>query len=127
MEDADHYRCRRIYLKQSDDTKLQAEVACEALAKIEGILVAAAHSEYCVHIIYSLDQISFEIINDLLVELEFEIDNSLLSSFRNTIYDYLEDNARDNLHVDETGQLQGQGESHEKPHQDNDQYWDDYR
>ncbi len=127
MEDADHYRCRRIYLKQSDDTALQAETACEALTNIEGILLAAAHGEYCIHIIYSLDQISFEIVNDLLVELEFEIDNSFLISFRNTIYDYLEDNARDNLHVDESGQPLEEGDSHEKPHQDNDQYWDDYR
>ena len=38
MEDADRYRCRHIYLKQSDDLELQAHAACAALANLEGIL-----------------------------------------------------------------------------------------
>ena len=107
MEDADRYRCRHIYLKQSDDPAVQADAACEALASLDGILLVAPHSESSVHVIYSLDKLSFEIVIDLLAELEFEMDNSFLNSLRNTIYGYLEDNARDHLHIDESEGDQG--------------------
>jgi hypothetical protein len=126
MEEADRYRCRRLYLKPSEDPRLQAPAACEALANLEGILLAAPHSEFSVHIIYSLDHLSFEIVIDVLVELDFELDNSFLLSLRNTIFCYLEDNARDRLHIDETAESQEHPENSEKPHPDKDQYWEDY-
>lgn len=127
MEEADRYRCRRIYLKQSDDPARQAEGACAALTNIDGILLAAAHGENCVHIIYSLDELTYDIVVELLAELNFEIDNSFLLSIRDTIYGYLEDNARDHLHIDDAEQPQDDSDSPEIPHQDNDQYWEDYR
>lgn len=127
MEDADRYRCRHIYLKQSDDPALQAESACGALANLDGILLAAAHSENCVHIIYSLDELTFEIVIELLGELGFELDNSFLASLRKTIFSYLEDNARDHLQIDQADDQPEQPEDPEIPQPDNDQYWEDYR
>lgn len=126
MEDADRYRCRHIYLKQSDDPTLQAHAACAALANLEGILLAAPHSEHSVHIIYSLDTLSFEIVIELLGELNFEMDNSFLMSLRNTIYCYLEDNARDNMQVDAPEDPQNDADNPDIPQQDNDHYWEDY-
>jgi hypothetical protein len=126
MDDVDRYRCRHIYLKQSDNPALQAAAACAALANIEGILLAAPFDEGSVHIIYSLDKLSFEIVIELLSELNFEMDDSFLISLRNTIFCFLEDNARDNMHIDVTEFQQEDSESHELPHQDNDKYWDDY-
>ena len=102
MEDAEHYRCRLIYLKPANETNKQAQAACDALAGIDGILLAAPFSEHGVHIIYSLNQRSFELITDLLNELGFDMDDSILISLRNTIYCFLEDNARDNMHIDVT-------------------------
>jgi hypothetical protein len=55
MEDADRYRCRRIYLKRSDDPACQTRAACEVLFDIEGILFASPFSKSGAHIIYSLD------------------------------------------------------------------------
>ncbi len=128
MDDADRYRCRRIYLKQSDNPAYQANAACDALVNIEGILLATPFNDYGLHIIYSLDKLSFEIVLELLNELEFETDNSLLISLRNTIFGFLEDNARDNLHVDVTEFQQDEGDDPEIPQQqDSDKYWDDYR
>jgi len=127
MEDADHYRCRHIYLKPSDNPDLQAPAACAALSNLEGIVLAAPHSEYSVHIIYSLDELSFEIVIELLGELDFEMDNSFLMSLRNTIYCYLEDNARDHMQIESPEGQHEDGESSEIPHQDKDQYWEDYR
>ncbi len=126
MEEADCYRCRYIYLKPSDNKALQAEAACAALANIDGILLAAAHSEFSVHIIYSLDELTFEIVIDLLAELEFELDNSFLISIRKTIYGYLDDNARDNLQLDAGDAQQDESADHDMPHEDTEQYWKDY-
>jgi hypothetical protein len=128
MDDEDRYRCRCIYLKQSDNPAYQAEAACDSLTNIEGILLAAPFSAHCIHIIYSLDKLSFEIVIELLDELEFETDKSLLLSLRNTIFGFLEDNARDNMHIDVTEFQQDDSESPDTPEQqDNEKYWDDYR
>jgi hypothetical protein len=127
MDDADRYRCRRIYLKQSDNPAYQADAACDALVNIEGILLAKPFNVSGIHIIYSLDKLTFEIVTELLNELEFETDTSLLISLRNTIFSFLEDNARDNMHVDVTEFQQGEDEHPEIPHQQGDEkYWDDY-
>jgi len=128
MNDADRYRCRRIYLKQSDNPAYQAEAACAALTNIDGILLTTPYSAHCIHIIYSLDKLSFEIVIELLDELEFETNKSLLLSLRNTIFCFLEDNVRDNMPVDVTEGQQDASESPETPQQqDNEKYWDDYR
>ena len=126
MEEADRYRCRYVHLKQSKDPALQASAACEALAHIDGILLAAPHGEHSAHIVYSLDELSFEIVIDLLIELEFELDNSFLTSLRNTIYCYLEDNARDQIGGESSEEPPEERESPEIPHRDKEQYWDDY-
>ncbi len=128
MDDANRYRCRRIYLKQSDNPAYQADAACEALTNIDGILLAAPFDAHCMHIIYSLDTLSFEIVIDLLDELEFETDKSLLLSLRNTIFGFLEDNARDNMQLDVTEFQQDDSENPEPAQQrDDKKYWDDYR
>ena len=126
MEDADRYRCRRIYLKQSDDPACQANAACEALINIDGILLASPFGEHGAHVIYSLDKLSFEIVIELLDELNFEMEDTLLIKLRNTIFCFLEDNARDNMQIDVTEFQQEDGEITEVPHQDTDRYWEDY-
>jgi hypothetical protein len=126
MDDADRYRCRHIHLKQSDNPAHQADAACAALTNIDGILLAAPFSEHSVHIIYSLDKLTFEIVIELLIELDFVMDDSFLISLRNTIFCFLEDNARDNMHIDVSEFQQEDSTSPEIPHQDNDKYWDDY-
>ena len=127
MEEADHYRCRLVYLKHSDDPAFQANAACEALLGIDGILLAAQIDDHSVHIIYSLDKLSFELITGLLSELNFELDDSMLISLRNTIYCYLENNARDNMHIDVTDFALDDDEIEDKPEADTQKYWDDYR
>ena len=126
MEEADQYRCRLINLKHNDDPDHQAEAACEALANIDGILLAAPFSKHSVHIIYALDSLTFEIIIELLTELNFELQDSILVTLRNTISCYLEDNARANMHLDITEFQESEGESQEVT-PDSNKYWEDYR
>ena len=126
MDDFEHYRCRHIYLKQSDDRPKQAAAACEAVAGIEGILLAAPIDANNIHLIYSLNHFSFEMISELLDELGFELEDSILLSLRNTIYQYLEENARDNMNIDVTEFVEKPSEEQEIPHQSPDKYWEDY-
>ena len=128
MDDTDQYRCRLIYLKQTDDITKQAEAVCEAVAGIEGIILAAPFDRYSVHLIYSLDNLSFELLTDLLNELGFEFECSILLSLRNTIFEFLEANVRDNRHIDVTKfQVDSdEGEAATLPRQTPDKYWEDY-
>ncbi|MFT5657414.1 MAG: hypothetical protein ACI9KN_000687 [Gammaproteobacteria bacterium] len=127
MEDTDHYRCRLVYLKKTDDPAKQAEAACEAVSNIEGIILAAPSDKHSVHLIYSLNSLSFELLTDLLDELGFELDNSILLSLRNTIFQFLEANARENMHIDVTHfQDESNEESTGIPQQSSDKYWKDY-
>jgi hypothetical protein len=128
MDDTDQYRCRLIYLKQTNDSTKQAQAACEAVSGIEGIILAAPSDSHSVHIIYSLNDLSFELITDLFNELGFELDKSILLSLRNTIFEFLETNVRDNMHIDVTKFQEGpeEDESTSLPSQSSDKYWEDY-
>ena len=128
MDDTDQYRCRLIYLKPTDDITKQAEAACEAVAGVEGIILAAPSDSHSVHLIYSLNNLSFELLTDLLNELGFELDNSILLGLRNTIFEFLETNVRDNMHIDVTKFQEDtdEDESAGLPRQSSDKYWEDY-
>jgi len=126
MEDTDHYRCRLIYLRQTADLSKQADAACDTLAGIEGILLAAPADLYSIHLIYSLDHLSFELIIDLLDELGFEMDDSILLVLQKTIFQYLDTNARENMHIDISEFQQEPMETPEIPHESSEKYWEDY-
>ncbi|MFV2030880.1 MAG: hypothetical protein ACC663_00160 [Gammaproteobacteria bacterium] len=126
MDAFEHYRCRHIYLKASDEASKQAEAACHAVAGIEGILLAAPIDTSSIHLIYSLNYFSFELIIDLLGELGFECENSVLLSLRNTIYQFLEENARDNMALDTLCFEEKLPEHQDIPHQSTEKYWEDY-
>ena len=126
MVDTDHYRCRLIYLRHSDDLSRQAEAACDKLAGIEGILLAAPADQYSIHLIYSLDHLSFELVVDLLNELGFEMDDSILLALKKTIYQYLDTNARENMHIDVTQFEEEPADTPDVPQQSSEKYWEDY-
>ena len=126
MDDTDHYRCRLIYLRETADQSKQADAACNSLAGIEGVLLAAPSDQYSIHLIYSLDHLSFELIIDLLNELGFEVDDSILLTLQKTIFQYLDTNARENMHIDVSQFEQEPTETPEIPHQSPDKYWEDY-
>ena len=96
------------------------------LAEVEGILLAAPFDSCSIHLMYSLNQISLELVTDLLDELGFELDNSILVTVRKTIYQFLDANARDNMHLDLASFQEKPDETPEIPHQSSEKYWDDY-
>ena len=72
--------------------------------------------------------ISFELLADLFNELDFELDNSILLSLRNTIFQFLETNVRDNMSIDVTKSINESEEvdSSRLLSQPSDKYWEDY-
>lgn len=127
MEEAEHYRCRRINLEPRDEPERQAEAACEVLANVDGILLAAPFSAHSIHVIYSLDKVTYELIIELLVELRFDLKDSILLSLRNSIYCYLEENARANMSIDVTEFEIDENADNDAQSRDGEQYWEDYR
>ena len=105
----------------------QAEEACIALKGIRGVYHVYPLNPRRIHLTYSLELLSFELIEDLLIELGFYLDNSIIARIRRTLFQYLEDNVREKLHVDEEDhslvcQIDA-GLEHEEP----EKYWNDYR
>lgn len=107
MDDIEHYRCHHIYLKQSDEESQQAQAASNKFAGIEGIVLATPIDIHRIHLIYSLD-------------------HSILLSLRNTIYQYLEENARENLDIGVTSIKPKSSEGQEIARQSPDIYWEYY-
>ncbi|GMQ83841.1 MAG: hypothetical protein BMS9Abin08_0668 [Gammaproteobacteria bacterium] len=72
----------------------QALSAVLVLADIEGIIRVTIpdHSRNTIHVSYDLNQISLYIIEDLLSELGFHLDNSLLAKLKRALYYYTEEN-----------------------------------
>ena len=126
MEDTDHYRCRLIYLRPDADLSKQAKAACDKLAGIEGILLAAPADQHSIRLIYSLDHLSFELVVDLLDELGFDMDDSILLTLKKTIYCFLDTNARENMHIDVTQFEKEPTDTPDVPQQSSEKYWEDY-
>jgi len=127
MDDKASHRSRLFYLRQSADPARQAEAACKALTGVKGVVSAEAVSTNSIQLVYSLNYLSFEIVTDLLLEIGFKLDHSIVSSLRKTLLKFLEDNARDHMHSDTSEYphpLQGYTEI---PHQKSNKYWDHYR
>ena len=126
MDEHIHIRERKICLTRDGD-KSQVVKACEALRGIQGVYHAQPVSNYRLTLTYSLEHLSFELVEELLKELGFYLDNSIFAIIRRNIYQYLEDNAREKLHVDEEKQALVCDIEAELPHDEPEKYWNNYR
>lgn len=124
MEDQEFIKTRKICLQRSEE-KGNAFKACAALKGIHGILEAKPIADHRIKMTYSLEILSFELIEELLKELGFKLDRSLPAFLRRYYYQYMEDTAREKLVIDtEKQHLTCSVEPQEltKPKQ----YWDEY-
>ncbi len=126
MDDQAYYRKRMICLARNGDTT-QAHTACEALRSIKGVIEANPISHYRLTLTYSLQNLTFELIENLLKELGYYLDDSVFALIRRNIYQYLEDNAREKIHVDEEKHKLICDVDSELPHEEPDKYWHNYR
>ena len=126
MDEKVHIRKRLVCLRRSGDQS-QAEEACAALRGIKGVVDAHPVSESRLSLTYSLEHLTFELIEGLLSELGFYLDDSIFAMIRRNIYQYLEDNAREKIHVDEENQKLVCQVDPEIPHDEPEKYWNNYR
>jgi len=125
MDDSSFIRKRLVCLRRSGDPS-QADEACAALRSIKGVVDAHPVNHHRLRLTYSLEHLTFELIEDLLRELGFYLDNSIFSFIRRNIYQYLEDTAREKIKVDEdrhTLVCQVDPQAQDEP----EKYWNNYR
>ena len=126
MVDNPLIRKRMICLKPGIEGN-QAEQACTALRGVKGVFEVRPLSHRRIHLTYTLEMLSFELIEGLLSELGFKLDNSILAKIRRTVYQYLEDNVREKMHVEEEEHAlvcqADDGLDQEEP----EKYWNNYR
>jgi len=63
---------------------------------------------------------------DLLDELGFKTDDSILLTLKKTIYCFLDTNARENMHIDVTQFEEEPADKPDIPQQSSEKYWEDY-
>ncbi|MBC8209526.1 MAG: hypothetical protein H8E21_00565 [Gammaproteobacteria bacterium] len=126
MTEQIHIRKRMVCLVPGDQQST-AQEACIALRGIQGVHDAQAISAHRLSLTYSLEYLSFELIEELLRELGYFLDDSMFSKVRRTMFQYLEDNVREKLHVDEEKQALVCDIDAELPHDEPEKYWNNYR
>lgn len=124
MQEPNHLRNRMVCLTRNGD-KNQAAEACAALRGIKGVEMAEPVNHHRLRLTYSLEDLTFELIEALLKELGYYLDNSIFAIIRRNIYQYLEDNAREKFQL---------GKEHQAlicdidvPKSEPEKYWNNYR
>jgi len=121
MDSNDYIRTRSICLKKTADG--QAREACNILQRVSGIHSVSAMTKHRLKMTYSLEFLTFELVEGLLKELGLELDQSFPAYVRRYYYQYAEDNVRESLMMNaEKHHLVCRLSDVDKP----EQYWDQY-
>jgi len=125
MDRNEYIKTRTVCLKKRS-TAGQAIEACAVLKGVKGVIHVTPKNDHHLKLTYSLEFLTFELIEGLLKELGFRLDTSIPAYLRRYYYQYMEDNARESLTInDEEHQLTCCIDPNEAENPD--QYWDQYR
>jgi hypothetical protein len=83
--------------------KQQAHSASLVLSDVEGIERLRPNGSNLLHVSYDITSLSLCLIEDVLVDLGFHLDNSLTVKLKRALYYYTEEVERANLGLDECG------------------------
>jgi len=97
MTSEDAIKQRLICLRGPHQTEDQAPAAAKVLSDVTGVFKAEAISTNRVRLTYSLEYLTFDLIADLLQELGFHLDNSVISKIRRALFQYVETTALERL------------------------------
>jgi len=81
----------------------QAHSASLILSDVEGVHLLRPHDSYLLHISYDISCLNLNLIEDVLVDLGFHLDNSLMVKLMRALYYYTEEAERANLGLDACG------------------------
>lgn len=96
-EPTDTIKHREIRFRGPHADSTPALTAARALAQVEGILHSQALNATTIKVSYDLHYVSLQLIDELLYELGFHLDNSLLVKLQRALYYYTEDLQRETL------------------------------
>ena len=88
---------REIHFCHLHSDSSQAQTAMFLLSDVAGIQDMVLINDLCLHISYDISHISLELIETVLQEVGFHLDNSLLIKIKRALYYYSENVQRDNL------------------------------
>ena len=94
MTDSPCIKHREIAFDTLQPGPQQALTAVEVLKDLEGVEAVEAAGEHRLELDYDLRLVSLQMIEELLVELGFHLDNSLVFKLRRALYYYTEENER---------------------------------
>lgn len=77
-----------------------AQAALILLHDLDGIHEVRANDEYCISVGYDLSKITLNDLEDMLMEVGFHLDNSILSKLKRALFYYAEDTQLANLGYD---------------------------
>jgi len=124
MDQNNVIRTRSICLKKMVDG--QSMRACSLLKTLNGVELASPITQHRLKLTYSLEFLTFELIEGLLTELGFKLDRSIPASIRRYYYQYAEDNVREKYHINEEKHSLVCPLDHVDT-KNSPQYWDQYR
>ena len=81
----------------------QAHSASLMLSDVEGVQLLRPHDSFLLHISYEVTVLNLNLIEDVLIDLGFHLDNSLIVKLKRALYYYTEEVERANLGIDECG------------------------
>ena len=88
---------REIHFMMPQKDSNPASAAIALLNDIEGITEVVESNEYCIRVTYDLSKITLNDIEDLLIEVGFHLDNSILSKLKRALFYYAEETQRANM------------------------------
>lgn len=88
---------REIHFCNLHQDATQAKTAMLLLGDVAGIRNMYLISDVCLHVSYDIRCISLELIESILEEVGFHLDNSLMFKLKRALYYYTESVQRDNL------------------------------
>jgi len=95
--DPERTKHREVHFRAPPPAAEQAYHAAFALSKVEGVLRAHSSAGPVVHVTYDLTEVSLQLIECLLIELGFHLDNSLLAKLKRALYYYTEQAEQETL------------------------------
>ena len=81
----------------------QAHSASLMLSDVDGVHLVRPHDSYLLHLSYDITLLNLNLLEDVLIDLGFHLDNSLMTKLKRALYYYTEEVERANLGIDECG------------------------
>jgi hypothetical protein len=94
---------REIRFSRLHPDEQQAHTASLMLSDVEGIHLLRPVDSHLLQVSYNITCLNLKLIEDVLIDLGFHLDNSLMIKLKRALYYYTEEVERANLGVEECG------------------------